>query len=205
MKASYGALLAQTMTLVGIALGVLTLGAFVGQDWTLGASHVAFFIGVGLLFAQGFIEPLRRGLVGTVALFGIALALGLGLGPTLNAYVSVQPDAVAQAVGMTTVTVLGAAALGTFMSKDLARWARPLSLAIFVLAIGSYIAFAFGSGIAASPVFSIVFGVISAALIVIDFNYLRLRATEDDVIWLATGIFVSIVNLFQIFLNLSRN
>ncbi len=35
-----------------------------------------------------------------------------------------------------------------------------------------------------------------------DFNYLRRHATEDDVIWLATGIFVSIVNIFLSLLNL---
>ena len=38
--------------------------------------------------------------------------------------------------------------------------------------------------------------VVSALLILVDFNYIRKHATEDDVIWLATGIFVSIINIF---------
>jgi modulator of FtsH protease len=36
----------------------------------------------------------------------------------------------------------------------------------------------------------------------VDFNYLRRHATED-VVWLATGIFVSIVNIFVSLLNLT--
>ena len=43
---------------------------------------------------------------------------------------------------------------------------------------------------------------VSAALLIVDFNYLRRHATEDDVVWLATGIFVSIVNIFLSLLNL---
>jgi modulator of FtsH protease len=43
---------------------------------------------------------------------------------------------------------------------------------------------------------------LSAALIVVDFNVLRKHGTERDAIWLATGIFVSIVNIFVSLLNI---
>ena len=43
---------------------------------------------------------------------------------------------------------------------------------------------------------------LSAALIVVDFNYLRKHGTADDAVWLATGIFVSIINIFLSLLNL---
>ena len=43
---------------------------------------------------------------------------------------------------------------------------------------------------------------LSAALIVVDFNFLRKHGTEADAIWLATGIFVSIVNIFISLLNI---
>jgi len=42
----------------------------------------------------------------------------------------------------------------------------------------------------------------SAGLILVDFNYLRKHGTEDDTVLLATGIFVSIVNIFISLLNL---
>ena len=44
---------------------------------------------------------------------------------------------------------------------------------------------------------------VSALLIVVDFNYLRKHGTERDAIWLATGIFVSILNIFVSLLNLT--
>ena len=47
--------------------------------------------------------------------------------------------------------------------------------------------------------------VVSALLILVDFNYIRKHATEDDVVWLATGIFVSILNIFFSLLNILRN
>ena len=53
-----------------------------------------------------------------------------------------------------------------------------------------------------SPVVSLLIYLVSAALIVVDFNYLRKHGTEDDAIWLATGIFVSIVNIFVSLLNI---
>ena len=43
---------------------------------------------------------------------------------------------------------------------------------------------------------------VSCGLLVVDFNYVRKHATEDDIVWLATGIFVSIVNIFLALLNL---
>lgn len=201
--ASYGALLAQTMMLVAIAIGILTLGAVIGADYSQGTSLALFIGGSVMLLAQSFVDALRHGLLGTFWLFAIALALGLGLGPTLNYYLDVNPDVVAEAAGMTAVTVLGAACIGTFTAHDLAKWMRPLSLIVFVAALFSWIAFAFGAG--GSPVISTVIGLVSAALIVVDFNYLRRHATEADVIWIATGIFVSILNIFLAFLNLGRD
>ena len=53
-----------------------------------------------------------------------------------------------------------------------------------------------------SPVVSLIIYALSAALIVVDFNYIRKHGTENDAIWLATGIFVSIVNIFVSLLNI---
>jgi len=53
-----------------------------------------------------------------------------------------------------------------------------------------------------NPILSAVIGLVSALLIAVNFNYLRKRASENDVVWLATGIFVSIVNIFISLLNL---
>jgi len=80
---------------------------------------------------------------------------------------------------------------------------RPVSIVVFVLC-GVAIVWTIVSG-PLSPVLSIAIYAFSALLLVIDFNYLRKHATEDDAIWLATGIFVSIVNIFLSLLNLLDN
>jgi len=91
-------------------------------------------------------------------------------------------------------------ALGFALSKDLAPFMRPLSLLVFGAVIVSIGLMLFTTG--ANPIISIIIYVLSAALITVDFNYLRKHGTEDDAIWLATGIFVSIVNIFLSLLNL---
>ena len=80
---------------------------------------------------------------------------------------------------------------------------RPLSLIVFGAVIVSFVMVLFASG--GNPVLSVIIGGVSALLIMVDFNYLRQHGTENDVIWLATGIFVSIVNIFLSLLNLLSN
>jgi modulator of FtsH protease len=82
----------------------------------------------------------------------------------------------------------------------LAKWIRPLSLVMLGLFAISLVLLLFGSG--GNPLLSIAILGISSALLIVDFNYVRRHATEDDVIWLATGIFVSIINIFLSLLNL---
>jgi modulator of FtsH protease len=90
--------------------------------------------------------------------------------------------------------------LGFVLSKDLQAWMRPLSLAVLAIAIVGIVLLLVSSSI--SPIFSIAIYGLSAALIAVDFNYLRKHGTEDDAVWLATGIFVSILNIFLSLLNL---
>jgi modulator of FtsH protease len=58
----------------------------------------------------------------------------------------------------------------------------------------------FSSG--GNPIISAAIAIVSALLIMVDFNYLRKHGTENDAVWLATGIFVSIVNIFLSLLNI---
>jgi modulator of FtsH protease len=75
-----------------------------------------------------------------------------------------------------------------------------VAMIVFVAAIGTIIWSLFGGTL--SPVVSAGIYLVSALLIVIDFNYIRKHGTENDAIWLATGIFVSIVNIFLSLLNI---
>ena len=77
---------------------------------------------------------------------------------------------------------------------------RPLSLGVFAACVAT-IVISLASG-SVRPWISGGIYLLSAALIVVDFNVLRKHGTERDAIWLATGIFVSIINIFVSLLNI---
>ena len=194
-------LLGQVMFLVAIAIGFCALGTLLGRDIAFGTARICSFAAFGMLLVSSFAGARFR--VGAFAmgwLFATALVLGLGLGPVINYYASVEPSALTQAFAGTAATVAGAGALGFVLSKDLAPWMRPLSLVVFAACAGTIVWSLFAGSI--SPVVSLVIYALSAALIVVDFNYIRKHGTENDSIWLATGIFVSIVNIFVSLLNI---
>jgi FtsH-binding integral membrane protein len=194
-------LLGQVLFLVAIAIGFCALGTWLGRDLEIGTARIISFVGFGMLLVSSFGGARFR--VGAFAmgwLFATATAIGLGLGPVIEYFATVQSEALTQAAVGTAAAVAGCGALGYALSPDLARWMRPLSLVVFAACIGT-IVWSLAAG-AVSPWVSGLIYLLSAALIVVDFNYLRKHATEDDTIWLATGIFVSIVNIFISLLNI---
>src|SRR5919107_1854762 len=177
-------LLGQVMFLVAVALGFAALGTFVGRDLEVGTARLLSFAGFGMLLVSSFAgERFRVGSFAMFWLFATALVIGLGLGPVINYFATVETSA-----------------LGFFLSKDLAPWMRPLSLVVFA-ACAATIVISLASG-SVSPWISGGIYLLSAALIVVDFNVLRKHGTEADGVWLATGIFVSIVNIFLSLLNI---
>jgi modulator of FtsH protease len=191
----------QVMLLVGVALGFLAVGSLIGRDVPSGTATLLGFVAIGMILIQSFVAPLRRGGLGMLWLFGAALILGISLGPVLDAYAQSDPAAVTQAAAGTALAVLGMGAAGLLTARDLSSWIRPLSFAMLGLFAVSLVLLLVGG--AGNPLLSVLVLLVSCALLVADFNYIRKRATEDDVVWLATGIFVSIVNIFLSLLNLS--
>ncbi len=203
-RASTATIFGQVMFLVAIAIAFLALGSYVGRDLAYGTARILSFVGFGMLLVSGFGgQAFRVGPFALVWLFATSLMIGLGLGPVLAYFVSNDPAVVTQAAGGTALIVAGMGSLGFALSKDLAPWMRPLSFLVFGAVIVSLVLVLFTTG--ANPLISIVILGLSALLIMVDFNYVRKHATEDDVIWLATGIFVSIVNIFLSLLNLLGN
>lgn len=189
------------MGLVALSIGFLALGSYLGRDLSRGAAIACSLVGVGMLLVSSFGgDRFRRGGFAMGWLFATATLIGLGLGPVLNYYVNANSDAFTQAVAGTAGTVLAMGALGLALSKDLAPWMRPVSLITFAL-IGVAIVWSLLAS-DLPPIVSVLIYGVSALLLVIDFNYLRKHGTEDDAIWLATGIFVSIVNIFTSLLSL---
>ncbi len=198
-------IMGQVLSLVGVALGVCALATYLGRDLAFGTARIFSFAGLGLLIAQSFVAPLRRGGLGVFWLGLIAMAIGYGLGPFIAYYVDTNLSAVTSAVGLTALTVVGMGAAGFAWSKDLKGWMKPCPTSSSARSSSPSGSLIFGGLGSLSPVISIIILVASAALILVDFNYVRKHATEDDVIWLATGIFVSIINIFISLLSLFGN
>ena len=200
---SSAAILGQVMFLVGVALAFLVAGTFIGRDLPQGTAQICSFAGLGMLIVTWFVDAVRRGPLGIGWLCGLSLLIGLGLGPLINYLTTANPGAVSTAAGITALTVFAMGALGFVLDKDLSGWMKPLSYVVLGAVVISLGALIFGGLGALSPVISLVILVASALLILVDFNYVRKHATEDDVVWLATGIFVSIINIFLSLLNLT--
>src|SRR4051812_148365 len=198
-------IMGQVMFLVAAALGVCALGTFLGRDLSFSSARAISFLGLGMLIAQSFVRSLRYGALGIGWLAAIAAVIGFGLGPTLDYYATVAPNTLTSALLLTTLTVLGMAAIGFAMSRDTVGWMRPLSWIVLGCIGVSLIALVFGGLGSLSPFISLIILGASALLILVDFNYVRKHATENDVVWLATGIFVSIINIFLSLLSLLRS
>jgi modulator of FtsH protease len=196
-------LIGQVMFLVAIAIGFLALGTFLGRDLSRGTALACSLGGLGMLLIQAFGgQRFRLGTFAIGWLYALALLIGLGLGPTIEYFATTNPSAITTAAGGTALITLGMGAAGFAMSKDLAPWMRPLSF-IVLGAVGVSLGFLVFGGVGAlSPVISLLILAASSALIMVNFNYLRKHGTGDDTVWLATGIFVSIVNIFISLLNL---
>src|SRR5215213_4260620 len=141
-------LLGQVLFLVAIAIGFCALGTLLGRDLSLGTARICSFAGFGMLLVASFAgERFRVGAFAMAWLFATALLIGLGLGPIINAYATLDPNALTQAFAGTAATVVAAGALGFILSKDLASWMRPVAMLVFAAAIGTIVWSLFGGTI----------------------------------------------------------
>jgi FtsH-binding integral membrane protein len=188
----------QVMGLVAVTVGFFTLGAYLGRHFTGGASLVCFILGfvsiIGLNFAR------RSEGLSITMLFAAGLFLGLGLGGGLNDYAEVEPSVVWQAAGATALFVGGLGATGYAIRKDLSGGYRFLFVLLLAL-----IVFGFIGLLVAIPHASIIYAVAGLAIFggytVLDFNRMR-RAGMEEVVPLAAGIFLDVLNIFLFFLRI---
>jgi FtsH-binding integral membrane protein len=199
---STATLVGQVFFLVAVALGFLALGTYLGRHMAFGTARLCSFGGFGMLIVASFGgRTFRVGPFAVVWLYATALLIGLGLGPVIQYFATANPSALTKAAGGTALTVLGVGAAGFAISKDLSPWLRPLSLVLLV-AVVIGIVLMITSGGALSPAYSALIYLVSAALLLIDFNILRRLEDEESAVPIATGMFVAIVNIFVSLLNL---
>jgi FtsH-binding integral membrane protein len=198
VSATRTTLFGQVMGLVALALGLLTVGAYLGRDLAAGASIVLFIVGflcvVGLNFTRDS-EPLSVGLLSAAGLF-----LGLGLGGGLHAYAVADPGAVWQAAAATGLFIAALGSLGYAINADLSPGYRVLFWLLLALIVFGLVSL-FVSIPGGNVVYAVLGLVIFGGYTVLDFNRMR-RAGMDDAVSIAAGIFLDIVNVFLFFLQL---
>jgi modulator of FtsH protease len=187
-------LLGQVMFLVAVALAFTAAGTYVGRDLPFGTAEICEFGFFGMVLVQMFVSPLREGPMGMTWLFALALLLGLGLGPVIAEYSTADPNAIYQAAGGTALTVGVMGSYGFATSRDLIRWMRPLFFALLGVFALSIVLILIGSG--EHFLLNLAIYVIVSAYLAIYFQIIRRRATERDVVWIATGVFINVINIF---------
>ena len=189
----------RVMSLVGIAIAFLAAGAVLGRDVALGTAQALGFVAIAMLFAQSFSPAAARRARSLVAVRARTDPRHQPRADPgdLRRRRSRRPDP-GRRRDRPDDAAMGAWGLAT--SADLSRWLRPLSfvmLGLFVVSLAAALRGRRQSAV--QPRRDRRVG--RAAR-----RRLQLRPQprrDDDVIWLATGIFVSIVNLFLSFLNCS--
>ncbi|HEY7830464.1 MAG TPA: Bax inhibitor-1 family protein [Solirubrobacteraceae bacterium] len=196
-------ILGQVMFLVAIALAFAAAGTYIGRNLSFRTAEICWFGTFGMLLAQMFVPVLREGPVGMVWMFALALLLGLGMGPMIAHYATYDSTALYQAAGGTALTVGIMGSYGFATSHDLIRWMRPLFFALLGVFAISLILILIGSG--ENLVLNLAIYVIVSAYLAIYFQIIRRQATERDVVWIATGVFINIINIFLTLLRIFGN
>jgi modulator of FtsH protease len=188
----------QVMGLVAVTVGFFTLGAYLGRNFGAGASLICFILGfvsiIGLNFAKR-----SEGLAITM-LFAAGVFLGLGLGGGLRRYAEFEPSVIWQSAGATALFVAGLGSAGYAIRRDLSVYYRFLFFALIAL-----IVFGFVSLLVSMPHADVIYAVLGLVIFggytVLDFNRLR-RADHGEVVPIAAGIFLDVINVFLFFLQL---
>jgi FtsH-binding integral membrane protein len=188
----------QVMGFVAVTLCFFTLGSYLGREIAEGASLICFIGGfvciIGLNVARRS-EPLSITL-----LFAAGLLLGLGLGGVLNRYAEVEPEAVWQAAAATALFVGGLGSAGYAIRRDLSGGYRFLFFALLALIVFGLIT-VFVSIPGGNLIYALLGLGIFGGYTVLDFNRMR-RAGMQEVVPLAAGIFLDVVNIFLFFLRI---
>jgi FtsH-binding integral membrane protein len=190
----------QTMFLVAATMGFFAAGAYIGRDLSGGWSIACFIGAIVLMFALNLAR--KSPPLGMTVLFAMGTLMGLGLGPGLAAYASLEDGGtlLAQAGGATALFVGGLGSYGYATRRDFAAWGRYLFFALLgLIAVG--LVFIFVSIPGERVVWSLLGLGVFGALTVFDFNRLK-RASADDAVFIACSIFLDVVNIFLFMLQL---
>ena len=192
--------LKNTYTLLSMTLLFSGLMAFVGISINLGhgAALIANIVAIAMLW---FVLPrTANSASGIPVIFAITGLLGLGLGPVLTYYLTINPSIVMTAMGGTGVIFLGLSGYALTTRKDFSFMAGFLMVGFFVVL-----------GAALLNIFlemPMLFLAVNAAIVLIMSGFILYETSsiihggETNYIMATASIFLSILNLFQALLHL---
>jgi modulator of FtsH protease len=194
------AVFGRTMGLVAGTVGACAIGAWAGQDLSFGWAIAFYIAGFAALIGLNFTRGKSPNLAVTL-LFAMGALLGLGIGPTINAYVEAfGASLVAQAAGATALFIGGFGAWGYATRRDLAPLARIAFWALLALIVFGIVSI-FISIPSGQLIWCIAGLAIFAVFTMYDFQRLK-SAHPDDAVYLAASIFLDVLNVFLFMLQL---
>ncbi len=193
-------LIRNTYMLLSMTLLFSGVTAFISV--MMGVSHgIALAVDIVAIVLLWFVLPrTANSAAGIPVIFGITGLLGLGLGPILNYYLSVNPSIVMTALGGTGAIFLGLSGYALTTRKDFSFMGGFLMVGLLVV-IGAAILNIF----LGMPV---LFLVINAAVVMIMSGLILYQTSamihggETNYIMATASLFLSILNLFQALLHL---
>jgi modulator of FtsH protease len=193
-------LIRNTYTLLSMTLLFSAVTAAVGvmmhvsQGLALGST-------IGAIALLWFVLPrTANSATGIPVIFGITGLLGLGLGPVLNFYLSINPSIVMTAMGGTGAIFLGLSAYALTTRKDFSFLAGFLMVGMFVV-IGAMLANLFLGIPAMALALDVGIIMIMSGFILFQTSAL-INGGETNYIMATASLFLSILNLFQALLHL---
>ena len=188
------------MGLVAVTVGFATLGVFLARNAGGSLWFIAWIVALGCLIGLNVANARGNHGLALTLLFAFGLLMGASVSTTVNYYAATDPTAVRQAFGATALFIGGLGSVGYAIRRDLSYLYRVLFWLLLALIVAG-IALIFVRMEALYTVYAIVGLAIFGLFTVVDFNRLR-RAGTNEVIPLAAGIFLDILNVFLFFLRI---
>ena len=190
-----------------LGLNILSASAISGIAMMLNVPIIPWFIVLAVYFViLFFLEKNMDNSAGVGLSFLFTGWLGFTTGPILQAYTKLPngTETILQALIGTAVIFIGLSIWTQYSKKDYSSWGGFLSVTILsAFIVGILNIMLFQSGIL-SLILSTVFMFISGATIMF-YTSSVIRGGETNYVRVATGLFVSIYNLFMSLLNILRN
>lgn len=187
-------LIRNTYSLLSMTLVFSGVLAYVGMVSNLspGMALGASLVGIGLLWFA--LPRTQNSAAGIPVLFAITGLLGLGLGPTLNYYMSVNPSVVMLALGGTGVIFLGLSAYALTTQKDFSFMGGFIFVGLLV-AIGAMVLNLFlGIPVLALAISGVVIMIMSGFILFQ--TSAMIHGGETNYISATAGLFIAILNIF---------